>query len=197
MFKRLSEIAKYSKLLFAVVILFIGLQLYFTRQFARLCKYVDHDKPLPHPIAFEAFPFVVYNMYSGKITDWHHYGYYRFEVDGQYMPLSSMPVFEEEQILNPTDKYLMYEPSGFNEDPLHSLLMYQFDSSALGKKIYNRVSNHSVENMHDKWGKWLTWYIGSLQHKDIHSIKIFNCLYQYNEAGKPEKTEEKLVYQYP
>ncbi|HWB62660.1 MAG TPA: hypothetical protein VG603_04045 [Chitinophagales bacterium] len=197
MVKTLSDIAKYSKLLFAGVVLLIVAELYFNIRFAQVCKYVDYAKPLPHPIAFESFPFVVYNMYSGKIDDWQHYGYTRIEADGEHLPLSSLPVFSAEQISNPIDKYLMYEPSGFNEEQLRSLLYYSFDSVAMGDKIYKRVSNSRIENMHDKWGRWLTWYVSSLKHKEVHSIKIYNCLYSYNEKGRPVKTEENLVYQFP
>lgn len=197
MIKQLSTLADYSKLLCVAVIFAIVIQCYYTVQFARLCTYIDHGKTVPHPIAFEAFPFVTYNMYSGKVTDWQHYNYLRIETDGVQMSLSNMPVFEAEQILNPLEKYLMYEPANFNEEPLHSLLLCQFDSSQLSTKIYDKVSNHVIGNCHDKWGRWLTWYIASVECKPVHSIKVFSCNYRYNKAGRPEIIDEKPIYQYP
>lgn len=178
------------------VVIFIALQLYYTIQFARVSLYVDHDKPLPHPIAFEAFPFVVYNMYSGKITDWHNYNYYRFEADGVPVSVTGIHFFESEQLINPLDKYLAYEPDSFNQEPLHSYLLYTLGTGDNTQQIYDKVSNHGTANCHDQYGRWLIWYLSRMQGKTIHAVKIFSCHYQYSGSGKPEKINENLVFEY-
>ena len=192
----LINLAKYSKLLFTAVLIFIALQLYYTVQFARVSRCVDHDKPLPHPIAFEAFPFVVYNMYSGKMTDWHNYIYYRFEADGSPVAVTDLHFFESEQLINPFDKYLMYEPAGFNQEPLHSFLIYELGEGPVTEHLYDKVSNHGTADCSNRYGRWLTWYLSGVQGKTVHGIKIFGCHYNYNGGGKAEKLDEKLVFEY-
>ncbi len=180
-----------------MVVLFIVLQLDHTIQFARLSRFVDYDKPIPHPIAFEAFPFVVYNMYSGKMTDWHNYNYYRIEADGITISTTDLRFFESEQILNPLDKFLIYESGNFNQEPLHSFLLCKFTSPGQADKIYDRVSNHHTPDCHEQWGRWLIWYLSSIQGKTVQHVKIYSCHYQYNSTGRPEKIDEKPVFQYP
>jgi hypothetical protein len=193
----LISLAKYSKLLFTIVVLFIVLQLYYTIQFARLSLFVDYGKPTPHPIAFEAFPFVVYNMYSGKMIDWHNYNYYRIEADDVPLATTDIHFFESEQLLNPLDKFLLYEADSFNQEPLHSFLLCRYNTPGYANKIYNSVSNHGTANCHNEWGRWLLDYISAIKGSNVHQVKIYSCHYQYNEKGRPEKIDEKQVFQYP
>src|ERR1043165_8376763 len=113
-----TDLRSYSKPLFAFVLLFIGLQLYYNLKFARLAQLVDNQKPVAHPYAFEAFPIVVYNMYSGKMDDWNKYSYLKIEADGQEVKLTDLAVIQEDQFVNPTQKFLGLKSSGFSDQPL-------------------------------------------------------------------------------
>jgi hypothetical protein len=136
-------------------------------------------------------------MYSGKIKDWYQYRYLRIEVDSAPLLLTELPAVQASQIVNPLHKYLSTESTNFNEPLLQSLLYYDLDSSALGNKIYLRVSNTGIDNCREKWSQWLTRYISSIAGKEAHSIKIFSCEYKYDIAGRPYKINEKMIFQSP
>ena len=166
-------------------------------KFAWLCHFVDKKQPVPHSVGFESFPFVVYNMYSGHIDDWHHYEYIRIEADGKPLKLTDLPFLQGEQIMNPLAKFLDLQSQNFNEDYLYSFLLYDLDSSKYAKRIFDRVSNQSLINNKDAFRQWLQRYLSTATGTDIHEIKVFDCHYQYNDKGYPEKMDEQLAYQYP
>jgi hypothetical protein len=120
----IGNLWNYSKLLFVLVVAFIAVQIYFNIQFARLALLVDNQKPVPHPIAFEAFPFVVYNMYSGKIDDWGKYSYLKIEADGEEVCLTDLAIIQEDQIVNPSQKFLSLKDRGFNDADLNAYIQY-------------------------------------------------------------------------
>lgn len=176
--------------------LFITISLFYNFQFARLASLVDHQKPLPYPIAFEAFPFVVYNMYSGKIDDWNKYSYLKIEADGQEVILSDLAVIQEDQFTNPSQKFISLQANNFHDEGLLSFLNYSFDSSKCSKQIYDKVSNEHFLHNENYWGMWLKKYLSATLKHEVKSIEIFDCAYNYNTLGKPEVIEQKTVYQF-
>jgi len=178
-----------------LIVAAIIVQLYFTFQFAKLSYKIDHKETVSHPVAFESFPFVVYNMYSGKIDDWGKYSYLKIEADGQEVPLTDFYVNQEEQILNPTTKFIDLKAQDFNDVNLYSFLQNSVDSTS-ANKIYNKVSNQFLKNNPDTWGGWLMDYLSKLLGKNVHSVKIYSSVYGYNESGRPVPQEQTLVYQY-
>lgn len=190
------DIWKYNKPLFVFVFLFILVQLFYSFQFARLAHLVDHQKTVPHPIAFEAFPFVVYNMYSGKIDDWNKYSYLKIEADGEEIKLTDLAVIQEDQFVNPSQKFIGLKTSNFYDEGLTSFLNYTFNSSAKASSVYAKVSNQQFLDNETAWNIWLKKYLSVILKRDVRAVKIFDCAYTYNAVGKPEFVEQKLLYQF-
>lgn len=196
-FKNLfRELWSYSKPLFIFVVFVIIIHLFYNFQFARLAHLVDHQKPIPNPIAFEAFPFVVYNMYSGKIDDWNKYSYLKIEADGEEVILTDLAVIQEDQFVNPSQKFLSLQSKNFNDEVLFSFLQFTFDSSKAASRVYDKVSNQIFINNEEEWGKWIKRYLSRTLKKEIAVVKFFECAYQYNSSGRPEIIEQKLMYQF-
>ncbi len=191
-----TDIWKYSKPLFFFVIAFIAIQLYYSIQFACLARLVDSQKPVPHPFAFEAFPFVVYNMYSGKIDDWNKYSYLKIEADGQEVLLTDLAVIQEDQFVNPSQKFIGLRANNFHDDGLYAFLKYALDSSERTNRIYRKVSNEQFLQNEAAWGNWMKKYLSATLKHEVKSIKISECSYSYNVYGKPELLEQKPVYQF-
>ena len=187
---------RYSKLLFLFILAIIAIHLYYNYQFARLAHLVDNHKPVPHPYAFEAFPFVVYNMYSGKIDDWNKYSYLKIEADGQEVPLTDLAVIQEDQFVNPAQKFIALKPGNFHDEGLLSFLNYTLDSSEKATRIYKKVSNENFSGNDPLWGNWLKRYLATTLKRPVGKVKIFDCAYIYNGKGKPEALEQKLVCQF-
>jgi hypothetical protein len=190
------DLWNYSKLFFCFVLLFICIQLFYTFRFAHLAKLVDNHKPVPHPIAFEAFPFVVYNMYSGKIEDWNKYSFLKIEVNGKEICLTDLAIIQEDQFINPIQKYLALKAQNFDDEQLHAFLVYTLDSSQSGNSVYAKVSNKDLLTDETKWGNWLKRYLSKTLGQKIKSLKIFECLCGYNQSGRPEIIEQKEVFQF-
>lgn len=190
------EVWNYSRIFFAFVMLFILISLFYNLQFARLASLVDQQKPVPHSIAFEAFPFVVYNMYSGKIDDWNKYSHLKIVADSEEVDLTDLAVIQEDQFVNPAQKFLGLQATQFHDEPLLFFLNYTFDSSARAKNIYDRVSNEHFMNSEKYWGLWLKKYLTATLKHEVKIIKIYDCSFSYNSSGKPELIEQKPVYQF-
>jgi hypothetical protein len=186
---------RYSKPLFILVAIFVVIQLFFAFQFARFSYQIDHQQPVTHRVATESFPFVEYNMYSGKMDDWNKYSYLKIEADGEDVRLTDMPVANEEQILNPAVKFLDLKSNNFDDIAMRSFLQGSFGSAYAGQ-VYDRVSNSLLKDKPNEWGEWSIRYLSVLLHKQVHSVQIFNCYYSYNEAGQPVPADQQLVYQY-
>lgn len=194
MFARLIiEIWTHSKMLFIVVMTVILVHIYYNTQFALLARKVDNRWPVPHPIAFEAFPFVVYNMYSGKIDDWNKYSYLKLEADGEEVILTDLAIIQEDQFVNPTQKFLNLKMQNFEDAALLSYIQYALGSYCQPENIYKKVSNQSFLNNEAKWQNWLKKYVAVTINRKVNSIKIIECVCSYNN-GIPKIEEEKLLY---
>lgn len=186
-----------SKILLAAIGAGIIIQIFFNVKFAQLCKYVDINQSPPQPIAFEMFPFVVYNMYSGKVDDWSKYNYLRIEADGSAVKVTDFPVIVEDQLINPTQKFLTIKPNGFEEQNLRAFLHDILKPDDRAERIYHKVSNASLQPQPDKWGAWMQRYLSAQLKRPVKTIRIFSCQYQYNSQGQPELLDQQEVYQYP
>lgn len=190
------DVWKYSKPLFFFVITFIAIQIFYSVQFASLANLVDNQKPIPHPYACEAFPFVIYNMYSGKIDDWNKYSYLKIEADGQEVLLTDLAVIQEDQFVNPTQKFIGLQANNFHDDALYGFLNYALDSSERTIEVYGKVSNQYFLQDESAWGNWMKKYLSATLKHEVKSIKIFENTCRYNAIGKPELLEQKPVYQF-
>ena len=148
------DLWSYSKLLFTTVVLIIVVHLYFNFRFACLARLVDNHKQVTHPYAFEAFPFVVYNMYSGKIDDWNKYSYLKIEADGEEFKVTDLAISQEDQFINPTQKFFFYKSQNFRDPALLEYLQYTFGSSPYVSKIY---SSWEIELLYEV----AIWFISS------------------------------------
>ena len=184
-----------SKPLLVVIAVLLAAQVYYNVRFAQLCHYVDHGKTPPHPIAFEAFPFVVYNMYSGKIEDWNKYSYLMIEADGQPINVTDYTVIVEDQYLNPIGKFLQLKSHGFEEQYLVEYLQHLLKGRHIADEIYYKASNKNLTDKPDAFGLWLKRYLTIQMGKPVQQVKLYNCIYGYNADGKVEQVSKELAYQ--
>jgi hypothetical protein len=191
-----SSLWKYNKALTAFIILFIVIQLYYNYQFIRFARLVDNHQPVDHPYGFEAFPFVVYNMYSGKMDDWNKYSYLKIDADGKEVFLTDLAVLQEDQFVNPTQKFTAQMPTGFNEENLRAYLHYLFNPQR-AERIYYKTSNLKFAGNEQRWGEWLKKYLSVTLKRDVHKVEIYDCVFMYDAAGKPQWQEQKLLYHTP
>lgn len=192
----LTNIWQYNKPFFILVCLIIALHLYYNFQFARLARLVDNHQPVSRPYAFESFPFVVYNMYSGKIDDWNKYSYLKIEADGEEFKVTDLAISQEDQFVNPIQKFLFYKNQQFKDNNLRAFLEYATDSSSYVPKIYERTSNERFFNNEQLWQQWFKRYLQKTMKRKVGSVKISECFYTYNLIGKPVLAEQNLLYQF-
>lgn len=190
------DLWNYSKFLFTIVVLIIVTHLYFNFRFACLARLVDNHKQVMHPYAFEAFPFVVYNMYSGKIDDWNKYSYLKIEADGEEFKVTDLAISQEDQFVNPTQKFLFYKNQNFSDSALLEYLQYTLGHGGYISKVYTRVSNQQLFENEKLWQRWFLRYLEKTMERKVESVKISECFFSYNSSGKPVIEDQKLLYQF-
>lgn len=191
----IPRLANAKKPLLAAIALVVLIQTYYTLRFAQLSYYVDNGKAVPHPIAFEAFPFVVYNMYSGKIDDWNKYSYLMIEANGEQVKVTDLPVILEDQLVNPSGKFLELKQHDFEEQYLLLYLQHLFRGRHIADDIYYKASNKELSGKEDEFGRWLQRYLSLQLGKQVTTLKLYNCTYEYTAAGTVQLLNKGLVYQ--